>query len=268
MDNNKTILAGLEPELVGRLVSRRDAIAKAGKIGLAVASAPVALGALASTTFGQGGALPQVIVDVLNFALLLEENETEFYRTALRSRNLVPRTDRKVFERIFKNEDAHVKLLRTVLGDKAIPKPTFDHTGGGLYPDVFSNYQTFTGVSQSFEETGVRAYKGQAGNLMSNDKILETALQIHSVEARHVSEIRRVRGQKGWITDSSRGNLPASAQPTYDGEDNTTHGGANLATLNIPGISQAAITEAFDEPLTKEQVTAIVRPFIRSGLPA
>ncbi len=264
----KTILATLEPEVVERLVSRREAVISAGKLGLALASAPVALGALASNAFGQGSALPQQIVDVLNFALLLEENETEFYRTALRTRNLVPRSDRKVFERIFKNEDAHVKLLRTVLGDKAIPKPTFDHTGGGTYPDVFTNYQTFTGVSQSFEETGVRAYKGQAGNLMSNDKILTTALQIHSVEARHVSEIRRLRGQKGWITGDSRGNLPASAQPTYDGEGNTTQGGVNLANAGIPGVSQAAITEAFDEPLTKEEVTAIVRPFVRSGLPA
>ncbi len=257
----KTVLQNLDPEIVSRMISRREAIMKVGKLGAAAASAPVALGVIAGETFGQGGNLPQQIVDVLNFALTLEEREAELYYMALDSRNLIPRGDRKIFQRVGRNETAHVRLLRVVLGDRAIPKPTFDQTGGGLFPDVFTNYQTFTAVSQVSEETGVRAYKGQATNLMSNDTILETALRIHSVEARHVSEIRRLRGQKGWITGDSRGNLPASTQASYDGEDNTTQGGANLAGL--PGVPASAVTEAFDEPLTREEVLAIVRPFIR-----
>ena len=54
--------------------------------------------------------------------------------------------------------------------------------------DVFSNYKTFLAVSQALEDTGVRAYKGQAGNLKSSDEILTVALQIHSVEARHAAQ--------------------------------------------------------------------------------
>lgn len=258
---DKTILGTLEPEITARLTSRREAIFKTAKLGAALASAPLIVGALSKETFGQGTALPAQIVEVLNFALTLEEMETEFYRTGLRNRSLIPQAARRTFEKIFDNEAAHVKLLRGVLGSQAIAKPTFDYTAGGTFPDVFSNYNTFTAISQTFEETGVRAYKGQAPNLMSNDKILETALQIHSVEARHVSQIRRLRGQKGWITGSSRGNLPPQSQPTYEGEDNTTQGGANLAGL--AGVPASAITEAFDEPLTREQVLAIVRPFIR-----
>jgi rubrerythrin len=257
----KTILQSLDPDIVSRMVSRREAILKVGKLGIAAASAPVALGVIATDTFGQAGNLPQQIVDVLNFALTLEEREAEMYDMALDARNLIPRTDRKVFQRVGRNEKAHVRLLRVVLGGRAIPKPAFDHTGGGMFPDIFTNYQTFTAVSQMSEETGVRAYKGQATNLMSNDMILETALRIHSVEARHVSEIRRLRGQKGWITGNSRGNLPAAAQPTYDGEDNMMQGGADLSSL--PGVPRTAISEAFDEPLTREEVLAIVRPFIR-----
>ncbi len=38
----KTVLAALEPEVVERLVSRREAVMSAGKLGLALASAPVA----------------------------------------------------------------------------------------------------------------------------------------------------------------------------------------------------------------------------------
>jgi rubrerythrin len=51
-------------------------------------------------------------------------------------------------------------------------------------------------LAQAFEDTGVRAYKGQAANLMSKPDLLTAALQIHSVEARHASEVRRLRGQK------------------------------------------------------------------------
>jgi hypothetical protein len=49
-------------------------------------------------------------------------------------------------------------------------------------------------VSHALEDTGVRAYKEQAGNLMAaEDKpLLEYALQIHSVEARHASVVRRL----------------------------------------------------------------------------
>ena len=150
---------------------------------------------------------------------------------------------------------------RSVLGGKAVAKPNFDFTAGGAFGDVFSNYQTFLALSQAFEDTGVRAYKGQAGNLMSNDQILTTALQIHSVEARHAAEVRRIRGEKGWISGDSRGSLPAPTQPVYSGEGNTTQGGANLNGL--AGLSNAAITEAFDEPLSKETVLAIASLFIR-----
>ena len=65
-----------------------------------------------------------------------------------------------------------------------------------LYPDVFTNFRTFAKLSQTFEDLGVAAYKAQAGNLMSNGTILTTALRIHSIEARHAAEVRRVRGVK------------------------------------------------------------------------
>lgn len=259
--NDKTILGGLDPELVSRLTTRREAIFKAGKLGVSLVSAPIALGALSSVTFGQGSALPAQIADTLNFALTLEFLENEFYSTALKSRNLIPGTSRKVFQQIGKHEEAHVKFLQGALGAAAVAKPTFDFTAGGAFADVFSNYQTFLAVSQAFEDTGVRAYKGQAGNLISNNDVLTAALTIHSVEARHASQVRRIRGEKGWITGSSRGTLPAPTQAIYDGDDNTTQGGANLDGL--AGVPASAVTEAFDEPLTKEEVLAIARLFIK-----
>ncbi|MGI8656081.1 MAG: ferritin-like domain-containing protein [Pyrinomonadaceae bacterium] len=271
MEENKPLLEGIDPEIITHMTSRRDTLLKATALVGAIATAPIAFGALAGTAFGQGGNLPGKIVDVLNFAFTLENLENEFYRTALNSSGLIPSETRAVFEQIGKHEAAHVALLASVLGSKAAPKPTFDFTAGGAFADVFSNYQTFLAVSQAFEDTGVRAYKGQAGNLQSNAKILTVALQIHSVEARHAAEVRRIRAEerpgRGWITLDSRGTLPEATQPVYSGEANTTQAGVNIAGL--AGLPNTIITEAFDEPLTKEQVLAIAGLFIAkpAGMP-
>jgi hypothetical protein len=165
---------------------------------------------------------------------------------------------------IGKHETAHVNALKATiatLNGTAVAKPTFDFTAGGAFADVFTNPMTFMAVAQAFEDTGVRAYKGQAGNLISNNAVLTAALQIHSVEARHASEVRRLRGQKGWITGNSRGDLPAATQAVYNGEENVKQGAVNdIKTITSAPVS--ALSEAFDEPLSKDEVLAIAGLFI------
>ncbi len=261
MDNNKSLLETIEPDYINEMTARREPIEQAKTMAGAAATTIISFGALAGTTFGQSTKLPGKIVDVLNFALTLEFLEDEFYRTALGSGSLIPAETRDVFGQISKHETAHVNLLRSVLGNKALAKPNFDFTAGGAFADVFRNYQTFLAVAQAFEDTGVRAYKGQAGNLRSNDKILTTALQIHSVEARHAAMVRRLRGETPWIVGDSRGTLPAATQAVYNGEGNTTQGGVNVATL--PGSSNRIASQTFDEPLSKAEVLAIAGLFIR-----
>lgn len=139
--------------------------------------------------------------DVLAFAILLEELEHDFYVQALAAPGLIPASDRAVFEQISKHEGAHVTFLNTGLtgiGGSPQTAPQFDFTGGGKYRRVFSHYPTFLELSQTFEDTGVKAYKGQAANLITSHSLLTAALRIHSVEARHAAEIRRLRGVKGW----------------------------------------------------------------------
>ncbi len=244
-----TIFGGLDPELMDLVVSRRAAVARSSKMAgaLAIASMPVAFGLLAKRAFAQGG-LPQGIIDVLNFALTLEYLEDDFYVLGIGSAGLIPGEDLPIFQQISKHETAHVALLQSVLGASAVAKPTFDFTAGGTF-DPFNDYAIFQALSQGFEDTGVRAYKGQAAALMSDNVILTTALRIHSVEARHASEVRRLRGQKSWITGNST-DVPALAA-TYAGEEAAN----GLPTSN-------AVTEAFDEPLTMAAVLAIADPFI------
>lgn len=196
MENHQLVLDSLDPALSGRILARRDLFHSAAlKLG-ALASAPVVLAAVSTQAFSQG--LPAQVADILNFALTLEYLEDEFYRTALGQQGLIPQQFLPVFAQISKHETAHVATLKGALGGAAIAKPEFDLTARGKFRDILSNFKTFALVSQTLEDTGVAAYKGQAPALTGGGALLTTALQIHSVEARHAAEVRAVRGVRPW----------------------------------------------------------------------
>lgn len=246
--------------------SRRDSLLQFQKMGstAAMAAVPLGLAALLApnkanasvTAFFGPTATP---TSALQLALTLEYLEDEFYDIALDTNGLIPTADRAIIAQISKHENAHVAFLKSALAADAPAKPTFDFTAGGAF-DPFGDYPTFLALSQAFEDTGVRAYKGQAGNLISNGDLLTAALQIHSVEAMHASQIRRLRGQKGWIVGNDRGGLPAAAQPVYNGEENAIQAGFN--TSGVSGIPAGAGPESFDEPITGDQAVSIASLFI------
>lgn len=252
--------AGLDPAMFEEITTRRETLGRSGSLSAALmlGSVPVALAAAAKSVFAQG--LPQQVVDVLNFALTLEYLENEFYIEGLAAPGLIPSADRSIFETIQAHEQAHVDFLLQALGSQAVPKPQFDFTAGGAF-DTFSNYETFMLLSQAFEDTGVRGYKGQAPALIGNDMVLTAALTIHSVEARHAARVRRLRGLQGWIPGAQPG-APAAVAPVYAGEGQTTQLNVNVPAVS--GVDAETVTEAFDEPLTKEQVLAIAEPFIQA----
>jgi len=258
----------VDPEVYERLDGRRAALKNftgiAGKV--AVAAVPFMLGSMFKKAYGQTGNNADIIA-ILNFALTLEYLESEFYKRGV-STAPIPAADLAGFQTIRDHEIAHVADLRstiTALGGTPVTltAASFDFTGHGAFPTVFTDYNVFLAVSNAFEDTGVRAYKGQATGLMSNNDVLTAALQIHSVEARHAAHIRRLRaaaaGIKPWITSNNAGGLPAAI---YAGEENTAQVGISIVNINSTGISANAASEAFDEPLTKEQVMAIVQPFL------
>ena len=267
----KRLLAA-DPEITARLAQHaaeiRDgaAISNSTRAGLMMGGAVLATAAIAGRAFGQGSALPGIVVEVLNFALTLEYLEAEFYTRGVGTAGLIPAGMRDPFDQIRKHEVAHVAFLQSALGSAAVSKPTFDFSAGGgsangPFADVFRNPQTFMALAQAFEDTGVRAYKGQAANLMGHNDILRAALRIHSVEARHAAQVRRMRGQKGWISFSEPGNLPDATAAIYKGESNRFQ-----FILGQPDSNSQAQTEGFDETLTRNQVLEIVKPFIAGAM--
>ena len=274
--NVKHILNEIEkvdPEVYERLDTRRDAMKEfsrmAGKVAIA-AAIPFAFGSMFKKAYGQSTVS---LFDVLNYALTLEYLEAEFYQMGNAASGLIPAGAPKgAIETIGAHETAHVNFLKTAIsaaGGTPVAKPAFDMTAGGAFANVFTDYATFLAVAQTFEDTGVRAYKGQASNpnLMANNDVLTAALNIHSVEARHASHIRQMRKANGfgdvkpWITGKESG-IGAAVQASYDGEELTNQAGVEIVNINGKAISAAAASEAFDEPLTMAQVLAIVDPFI------
>ncbi len=260
-------LGKVDQDEVKHEAARRGFMKKAGDLSFKalLASLPIGLTMMPGVVNAQSTS----VVNTLNFALLLEYLERDFYKMARDSSGLIPADHRAVFMQIHKHEAAHVEFLRSALGSAQGGVPVFDFTAGGMFPNGFTDYATFLTLSQAFEDTGVRAYKGQAGNLQSADDVLTAALQIHSVEARHASQVRRIRGMhsqmmiKGWITNAESNGAP---QAVYNGEDNTTHATIDLDNIDsLSEISMEAKTESFDEPLTFNEVFAIVKPFVVKG---
>lgn len=255
---NTDLFNELDTALNNAATSRRDALRQAGRLGGVAALSVLPLYGMASkvmaNNFGPAGTGD---IDILNYALTLEYLERYFYEIGTETSGLIASADRALFETIRDDEIAHVAFLRSAISmaggtPVSLDREAFDFTAGGTLP-TFSDYDTFKLLAQGFEDTGVRAYKGQAANINTPD-YLEAALQIHSVEARHAAAVRRLRGTSGWITNAEGpaaiANVYGAGDPasTFPSEANVMQGGLNLQAM-LTGYTMAEITEAFDEPL-------------------
>ena len=317
--NNQPILDSIDPELIERLAVRKAEIDRGSwtspgiKAALAIGSVPIALGMLSKDLYAQG--IPAQIKNVLDFALALEIFEDEFYKAVLGTstsgaQNIAFAPVRAqaaavpgavaTLQQIEKHEVAH---RATLLASGATNVFNLDHTsfdftgargaGNGPFSKATTDLAFLLEVAQGAEDTGVRAYKGQAANLMSSPGILEAALRIHSVEARHASRVRRMRraaagapstvrysgtvrgGERAAAGGTDLGTVNPSAvggafdkiygagvnSTTAPSESNTTHAGLNVTSLSNAQFGGDAATEAFDEPLDRGDVVAIVQPF-------
>ncbi len=284
LQNIITEIEKVDPEVYDRFDSRRQVMKGFANLTgkLALAAVPLAVASMFNKAYGQ---TPANVNAVLNFALTLEYLEAEFYNNIVGSPGYLTASAgaQAALTKIKDDENKHVAFLKTVLGAAAVPKPTFDFTAGngtgtGPFAGYLGSLTVQLAMAQTFEDTGVRAYKGQAANLQSNRTVLTAALNIHSVEARHAAYIRQLRRTldaaipasqkplKPWITldyrgiDFAPGN--AAIQLSYNGEEVTSQAGVNIVGLGGSFNTAGAASEGFDEPLTSAQVLTIVDPFI------
>lgn len=267
-----------DPEGFEELGNRREILRKftgrAGKIALA--TLPVAIGSLFQKAYAGSGLPSSQVQAIFNYFLTFEYLTEEFYHTALDTTGLIPTTlEYTAFDTMRHHELEHLQFLQATiqsLGGTPVTAPKFDFTGGGgkgngPLTDVFTNYETFLALSQVFEDTGVRAYKGQAPFFVPGGPLLQTILGIHSVEARHASAVRQFRYNnsfatvKPWITLGQPG-ISADFNTEYAGEQNTIQANVQIIDINGFNINTEAASEAFDEPFSITRGQDIMQPFL------
>jgi hypothetical protein len=273
-------LSAVDADVLGRFDSRRAVFSSLGTAAkrTALAATPLFLGTMFQKAYAGTTSTP---VEVLQYALTLELFEQDFYAKVKASSQYAGASaaDKAAIDQIKAHEDAHVALLRGAisgLGGTPVAAAPFKAA-------VFATLTTFNGpafassqlgIAQLLEDTGVRAYKGRAGELLGT-ALLTTALQIHSVEARHASKIRQMRGQKPWVNPAD----DAAAHPTYTSgvtgptstttpfgygipayttasptENNTTQSGVAITTALGATYTAADAAASFDEYLQAAEV--------------
>ena len=226
-------LAEVDADLLGRFDSRRavfNALGTGAK-RTALAATPLFVSALFNKAYAGETGIKTDAKDVLNYALALELLEADFY-AQVTTLNLIPAGTPAVaaIAKIKGHEDLHVDLLAGAAGMGGTRTGGAVRAAGGTpfsgirfnpsaIPNFTTSYDTQLLVAQVLEDTGVRAYKGRAGELLGTD-LLTVALQIHSMEARHAAHIRYMRYNRGatttkpWVTVADSA-LPNPAGPAY-----------------------------------------------------
>jgi hypothetical protein len=127
-------------------------------------------------------------MDILNFALLLEYLETNFY--TVKGKQITLSGDAKKLASEFGAEEAeHVAALKAAIksgGGTAVKMPTFS------FP--VTDEKSFLKLAYVLENTGVGAYNG-AGPSFVDKALLAAAGSIVQTEARHAAAIGLLTGQ-------------------------------------------------------------------------
>lgn len=169
-----------------RSASRAVFVRQAALAGGAFVAGGILMAGLPRILEGAAAPSPQQDIEILNFALLLEQIQAAFYAEGVRRAAFGGELGE--FVRIVADhERAHVEDLTKRLGSAARTPPRFDFSG---MPDDAAQ---FAAVAIMLEDTGVAAYNGQAPNLTRG--ALAAAARIISVDARHAAWIRSILGR-------------------------------------------------------------------------
>lgn len=273
--NILTEIEKADAEIYDRINPRRAAMKEFFNVGkkVAVASVPFAIGSMFQKAYGQSAS--PAVINALNYALAIEHFSVAFYTRGVAEAafgtGATGAADKAAIEIILNHEKGHVKFLQdsiTAAGGKPVAaQASYDFTGKGEFTSPFKNLRSFLQIAQGLEDTGLRATKGVSGDLLGSP-YLAGALNMHAVEARHSAKIRLIRLSRGysltlqpWIslndeTDERLGG------PFYAGEQVVTQSGVTITGINgNSAIDAARASEAFDEPLAKGDVSALLADF-------
>jgi len=224
--------------LVQHEVSRRTLFKRAAAVAGGVALASGALSFVGSA-FEAGVAHAQAApfandLDVLNYALTLENLEANLYNTIVGAGVIKNPTWVKYVTMFQGHENTHAQALTKAIADAGgkpvAPKAKYNYSAF----DVSTEQKAMT-VLAAVEEVGVGAYQGAAG-FIKDKGILTTAVAIHGVEAEHTGSLHNLLG----------------LAPTMD------------SRASAAGISTMVLSGAFTKPIPVADVLKAVGPILGS----
>ncbi|MDO9406844.1 ferritin-like domain-containing protein [Patulibacter sp.] len=211
----------------------RSTFLKTGAVGAVGVAGVFGLPSLANAAISTKRPSAKNDVKILQYALTLEYLEAAFYAAAVKQDNFAS-PELKQFAQVTANHEAqHVKDLKKAIGRSAVKSPTLDSTAVAaiIAPDAFGP------TAALLEDTGVSAYAGQGPNLKQR-AVVQVALAIHSVEARHAAWIRYILG--GGAVGAKASSYPAPR--AYDKAK--TQGQILKAVTGLKGGGKTLITKA------------------------
>jgi hypothetical protein len=239
-------------------------------VGLLTASLLSGCGGFGTSTFESGNT---VDINVLNFALNLEFLEAEYYLLATtgvglgandrgvgagavtggRQVTFATNAIRQYAAEIAADELAHVRLLRSSLGDKAIVRPalnldtSFDAAanaaGIGATFDPYANEVNFLLGAFLFEDVGVTAYKGAIPSVTDKGYIEATA-GLLSVESYHAGIVRTLLYQIGGAAITNAQKISDFRDSVVAGD--TDQGIENAGAANLVPTDERGLTYSRD----------------------
>jgi rubrerythrin len=163
-----------EPTVMEQHTASRRAVLSAASL----AAGGILVAGIGAPALGSGSKAGDV--EILNFALQLEELKVALYTQALLHANLTG--DLAQYARIVgRQEREHVAFLRKTLGSAAQPAPVFD------FGDAVTDANKFGPAARMLEDLAVAAFDGQGAGLTKPS--LAAVATIVSVEARHAAMI-------------------------------------------------------------------------------
>jgi hypothetical protein len=169
----------------GAVREAADALTSRGQfVGGALAAAGALAAGFALPTAARAAASEARDRSILSYALSLEYLQDAFYTEAERLGALSGDVAAAAGA-LGRVERAHVQAFRALLGSHAPRRPRFDFHG------TTEDELAFLRTAAALEELCVGAYAGQATHIHSPE-VLQAAMGIHSVEARHAAWLRRL----------------------------------------------------------------------------
>jgi hypothetical protein len=181
----------------GAVREAADAVTTRGQLlGGALAAAGALAAGFAVPAAARAAASGTRDRSILSYALSLEYLQDAFYTEAERLGALSGDVAAAAGT-LGRVERAHVQAFRTLLGPAAPKRPRFDFHG------TTEDELAFLRTAAALEELCVGAYAGQATRIHSPE-VLQAAMGIHSVEARHAAWLRRLMDVRPTVASLDR----------------------------------------------------------------